>query len=253
MWIVAFLGMTQNLCIWLHKKVFQNFAQSSLHVNWEICFYFYSFFTTFIQTNSNVFFWRSAGHVEIIKLLLDHGAEVDARTKRRETALHYAAVYGNALENFKFCSSMKPLRCGYQWLNSKRLDRKSYFFAKKSFELFIVQCSVWILFTQMAMKTLSGLTFGTVWIKLVLNSIGSFISKIPKFWSISGHADAVKLLLEHGADVNAKNGKSKTPLQYTSYNGFIDAAKILIQHGADVNSKTRFNVRPLSTAATNGM
>lgn len=34
-----------------------------------------------------------------------------------------------------------------------------------------------------------------------------------------GKAAAVKFLLEHGANVNAKNGKSKTPLQYSAYNG----------------------------------
>lgn len=35
-----------------------------------------------------------------MKVLIEHGAEVDARTKRRETALHYAAVYGKCFGKF---------------------------------------------------------------------------------------------------------------------------------------------------------
>jgi ankyrin repeat protein len=63
-----------------------------------------------------------------------------------------------------------------------------------------------------------------------------------------GHKDAVQLLVERGADANAKEpSQALTPLMAAcSGKGFVDAsskeeraleiAKLLVQHGADVNA-----------------
>lgn len=41
------------------------------------------------------------------------------------------------------------------------------------------------------------------------------------FWNFVDKLEAAIFLLEHGADVNATNVKSKTALQYTAYQGNI--------------------------------
>jgi len=51
----------------------------------------------------------------------------------------------------------------------------------------------------------------------------------------------VKLLLSHGANVNAKDGFGQTPLFKALYTGHIDVMELLIDHGADVNAKNKMD------------
>ena len=47
-----------------------------------------------------------------------------------------------------------------------------------------------------------------------------------------GRTTVVELLIARGADVNAKNKTSVTPLAASEKNGFAETAKLLRQHGA---------------------
>lgn len=51
--------------------------------------------------------------------------------------------------------------------------------------------------------------------------------------------DMIKLLLEHGADVNGADGDGFTALMCAAYKGSSELVNILIDHGADPNMKTR--------------
>ena len=55
-----------------------------------------------------------------------------------------------------------------------------------------------------------------------------------------GHIGVVRLLVEHGADVNTKNSNGWTPLQVSCSMDMdrLEIAKILIQNGADLDSKS---------------
>jgi ankyrin repeat protein len=54
----------------------------------------------------------------------------------------------------------------------------------------------------------------------------------------NGHLEIVKLLLEHGADVNAKMEGLGTALHLAASNGHLEIVKLLLENGADVNAKT---------------
>ncbi len=50
----------------------------------------------------------------------------------------------------------------------------------------------------------------------------------------------VELLLEHGADINAKDGEGMTPLSWAAYTGKDDVCQLLVQRGADLNIADKY-------------
>jgi ankyrin repeat protein len=49
-----------------------------------------------------------------------------------------------------------------------------------------------------------------------------------------------QLLLAHGADVNVRGWRGKTPLDLASFEGSFDVSRLLIEHGANVDAQTPF-------------
>ncbi|CAH0017361.1 unnamed protein product [Clonostachys rhizophaga] len=67
----------------------------------------------------------------------------------------------------------------------------------------------------------------------------------------AGHENIVTLLIDHGADVNIQGGDGST-LQAASFYGYEDIVRLLIDHGADVNSKGGRYGSALQTASSFG-
>jgi ankyrin repeat protein len=57
-----------------------------------------------------------------------------------------------------------------------------------------------------------------------------------------------RLLIDHGANVNARAASGHIPLHEASANGNVELVKLLIQNGADVNAKTDDGKTPLDFA-----
>ena len=60
----------------------------------------------------------------------------------------------------------------------------------------------------------------------------------------------IQILIERGADVNAKINDGYTSLHWASYFNAIETANFLIEKGADVGAKTNGGWTPLHTAAS---
>ena len=60
--------------------------------------------------------------------------------------------------------------------------------------------------------------------------------------------EAVKMAVELGADVNAKNEKGWTALHAAVYMGYPEVIKYLAEHGADLNIKDKYGETPVSIA-----
>lgn len=72
--------------------------------------------------------------------------------------------------------------------------------------------------------------------------------------SFFGHTEVVKLLLARGAQVNlaSNNAQHVMPLHSAVAARHFDIAKLLVEYGADVNAKQQEGYTPLHEAAQNG-
>ncbi|KAF5307348.1 hypothetical protein FQR65_LT07065 [Abscondita terminalis] len=68
----------------------------------------------------------------------------------------------------------------------------------------------------------------------------------------AGHLDIVRLLVAHGADVNAQSSSGNTPLMYGCAGGHTDVVKFLLEHGANVEDHNENGHTPLMEAASAG-
>jgi Ankyrin repeats (3 copies)/Ankyrin repeats (many copies) len=64
-----------------------------------------------------------------------------------------------------------------------------------------------------------------------------------------GHVESARMLIEHGADVNARDNHKSTPLHLALKGGHVEFAQVLVAgHGADVNAKDGYKLTPLHLA-----
>jgi ankyrin repeat protein len=145
----------------------------------------------------------SAGHADILSLLLEHGADLDGRGTSSHTPLHRAARRGkveagrclinhgadiDARSNVKWT----PLHCAAN-------------FSRAEFVQLLLECGA----TTDA-RTLS--------------------DKTPLHFAAQAKSvETVRLLLEHGADVNARDNAGQTPSQFATQR---EIAELLSHYGA---------------------
>ena len=60
------------------------------------------------------------------------------------------------------------------------------------------------------------------------------LHELPENWNL----DVAKLLLSHGADVNASGWRDRTPLHVASFGRSLDVSRFLIEHGAVSTPRT---------------
>ena len=74
--------------------------------------------------------------------------------------------------------------------------------------------------------------------------------RTPLHYAAEKNASAmVEVLLKQGADVNAKDNLDRTPLHYAAEKNASAMVKVLLKQGADVNAKGRSGLTPLHFAA----
>ena len=89
--------------------------------------------------------------------------------------------------------------------------------------------------------------------RILVEHIGSLPDSgrsAPKLCWFASHGNlaGVKLMVEHGADVNAAGSAVDTPLSAAAKGGSTEVAEYLLSKGADINRKNSSGQRPLSVA-----
>jgi hypothetical protein len=70
--------------------------------------------------------------------------------------------------------------------------------------------------------------------------------------SYNGNAEATRMLLEHGADVDRRNDRGQTPLGGAAFKGYEEIVALLLHHGADIDADNGGGMTPLMFAAMFG-
>lgn len=95
------------------------------------------------------------------------------------------------------------------------------------------------------------------WLAALLLSTAGLVADGPSAMSVADAAkqrdeQALRALVEQGADVNAPQADGSTALHWAAYANNQAMAELLIQSGANASAANRYGVTPLMLAATNG-
>jgi ankyrin repeat protein len=72
-------------------------------------------------------------------------------------------------------------------------------------------------------------------------------------WALEeGHREVVRVLVEHGADVQAKTKGGFTPFLYAARQGDVDSGRLLLEKGAEIDQPGPGGLNPLLLATDSG-
>ncbi|HET9469413.1 MAG TPA: ankyrin repeat domain-containing protein [Vicinamibacterales bacterium] len=166
------------------------------------------------------------GTVESLGLLIDKGADVNAKNRRGSTPLFWA-IHDEA--------KVRLLVSRGATINVKQIEGRT-----PVYQAALLSSGNGVLRYLLDnggdpnVATLTGLT--------PLNAA-----------SLRGDVDAMRMLLDKGARVDSKNGAGATPLMAAAANGNPAAVQLLLDKGADVQVRTKLGETALGNAAGAGV
>ena len=148
----------------------------------------------------------SAGHSDILSLLIDHGADMNSQGIIGDTPLHRASIH-TRLEAGQFL-----------------LDRGADIDAQNGYDNTALNYAM---------------AWGHVEFARMLLDRGASIDVRNKYGrsplhhaAMNGHIGAVRLLLEHGSDIDARDEYGNTPSRWASLHGHQEIVVMLFAYGA---------------------
>jgi ankyrin repeat protein len=163
------------------------------------------------------------GHVEIIRLLLKRGADIEARDDSGRSPLDRVAQEGHVelahvlLEHGADANAQEEEKC------------TPLYWASFAGQLAVAQVL---------------LSHGT--------DVAAECRDNQTPLHVARDGEVARLLLEHGADANALDIKNRTPLHSVSELGRVGAARVLLEHGVDANAQDKEWCTPLYLASAAG-
>lgn len=171
------------------------------------------------------------GHVEVLRLLHDHMAELESKDKFGRTPLHLACEYGKPTSEL-----LLFYRC--QTSAEDKRGRTA---------LHLAACCEDPSICQLLVRRAPQL----------VHRLDSH-RRTPLFYSVlnqhaQAQAEVTRLLLQHHADANAPDAYGMAPLHYAAEEGRKPAVTVLIEHRANPSLEDAVNGRtPLQLASTEG-
>ena len=212
------------------------------------------------QDGSMPLHWASQkGHIQVIRILLQHKADAKARDKNKSTPLHQASSRGYA------GSARIFLEHG---VDATAQDKNGWTpLHCAAFEGHVEVTHVLLKHgVDTTMQDKDGQTplhnassEGNLEVTRVLLEHEVDATAQDKHGrtplhraSFRGHVETVRLLLKKGADVTAQDKTGRTPLHNASLAGHLEVARVLLEHGADPTAKNKNGQTPTSSARRKG-
>jgi ankyrin repeat protein len=197
------------------------------------------------------------GGVRVAQLLLDHGAYVNTRRKDNQTPLHLASYFGNVeivrllldrradLEAAWGDMEEKPLhRVSFGEYRSQEggirvaqllLDRGADVNARRKDQQTPLHLASYLGNVEIVRLLLDrGADLEAAWGDLEAKPLHRV--SFGEYRSEEGGIRVAQLLLDHGADVNVRRNDNQTPLHLASYFGNVEIARLLLDRGADLEA-----------------
>ena len=182
------------------------------------------------------------GHTEVVAVLLEqHDADVNAKSRDGGTALHTAAFLGR-VETVKFLLEKGADITLRDNMGSAAIDGAKLDWTFTEIILGMLQIEV----DEAEVKA------GRVEVIKLLSEQPNNALQSHDLWkaAAAGDLSAIKDALGDSADLNALDSQSGiTPLGWAALNGQAEAAKLLIEKGAEVNARNRDGTTSLHSAA----
>ena len=208
----------------------------------------------------------SQGEVRVAKLLLERGMNVNTRRKDHWTPLHLASYFGNVKIVRLLLDHGADLEAEEGKMGEKPLHQVSYGkYRSKEDGVHVAQL---LLERRADVNTRRkdhwtplhvASYFGNVVIVRLLLDRGADLEAAEgkmgekpfhqvsygKYKSQEDGIRVARLLLEHGADVNTRRKDHWTPLHHASYFGNVEIARLLLDHGANSEANAEGDMKPL--------
>ncbi|OQU95360.1 Ankyrin repeat-containing protein [Cladophialophora immunda] len=173
-------------------------------------------------------------NVPILRMLLEHGAELEIADEKGRTPLHHAVKSGmpEAVE-FLLMTGANPLLCDHRDAIAKAILKRYVDLETRDLEMAddkhcvnALECVFWS-------------PCGNALFEIILESAGSFDSKtflgasLLHLAASAFYLDRVELLLSKGLDPNERDHGGSIALHYACYAQRVESATLLLTAGAD--------------------
>ncbi len=168
-----------------------------------------------------------AGDQQVVNVLLQYGADVEATNSRGETPIEVASYEG-------YASVMRTLLAKHAKLRDPRM---------------LLRRAAWSGHVEVAQLLLER---GTE-INVKAETQRGEERSTPLHAAVAANRpDMVEFLLIHGADANASDSTGRTPLHIAAESIYTQIGKMLLAHGAKINAVAKTGDTPLHGAARFG-
>ena len=180
------------------------------------------------------------GRAEAVELLLEHGVDVNVRNNQGGSAIDSATLDWGITEGILGFiqievneAEVKAGRAKVVRLLTTRMKN-----APKSHDLWKASADGDLSAIRKALDD-----------GVDLEALDSQFGINPLGWAaLNGQTAAAKLLIDMGADVNGRHRDSSTSLHGASFLGHIETVKLLLEKGADINIRKNDGMTPMDVA-----